>query len=67
MPLRNPLELFDRKSGARFLISAPNPKQRGPFWVNRVGLGDDCGLPLHPPKQTSSAPAGSLAVASSRC
>jgi hypothetical protein len=28
MPLRNPLELFDRNSGAKFLMSAPKPKQR---------------------------------------
>jgi hypothetical protein len=28
MPLRNPLELFDRNSGAKFLMSAPEPKQR---------------------------------------
>jgi len=28
VPLRNPLELFDRNSGAKFLMSAPKPKQR---------------------------------------
>jgi len=28
MPLRNPLELFDGNSGAKFLMSAPKPKQR---------------------------------------
>jgi len=28
MPLRNPLELFGRNSGAKFLMSAPKPKQR---------------------------------------
>ena len=28
MPLRNPLELFDRNSGAKFLMSPPKPKQR---------------------------------------
>jgi hypothetical protein len=28
VPLRTPLELFDRNSGAKFLMSAPKPKQR---------------------------------------
>jgi hypothetical protein len=28
VPLRNPLELFDRNSGAKFLMSAAKPKQR---------------------------------------
>jgi hypothetical protein len=28
MPLRNPLELFDRNPGAKFLMSALKPKQQ---------------------------------------
>jgi hypothetical protein len=28
MPLRIPQELFDPNSGAKFLMSAPKPKQR---------------------------------------
>ncbi len=57
MPLRSPLELFDRKSGARCLTSAPNPKQRasvlGPIASVWAMTADFCS----PHEQTSSPPA----------
>jgi hypothetical protein len=40
MPLRNPLELFDRNSGAKFLMSAPKPKQREVRSGSKAALTD---------------------------
>jgi hypothetical protein len=63
MPLRNSLELFDRNSRAKFLMSAPKPKQREVrSGSNNVGLALGCKLPVRPYELTCGCTASTEAM-----
>lgn len=47
-PLRNPLELFERNSRAKFLMSAPKPKRREVRSGSRSGPASDIRAELIP-------------------